>query len=231
MYGSNYFDSRNNAGNYYGRNAYVNNNRAGGYHASYHQQGSLSINYNYYFYEQQQQYYYEQQQQQQYYYELEQQRHHYYYQQQQKQQRRRRVVTVNNKQQTESEDSINPDAPLSVTSSSISSTSFSRHVTSFDRKTTNLDRFLRSVTPIISSRKMTKMKLKEEAGGTRPYYRIGDLWNTFQEWSCYGTGVPFVLFGRYPITQYYVPYLSGMQLYIDPHKSAYTRVGGVNFGA
>lgn len=53
---------------------------------------------------------------------------------------------------------------------------------------------------------------------THPYYCIGDLWETFQEWSAYGVGVPFLLHGVHPTTQYYVPYLSGMQLYVDPKK-------------
>ncbi|KAJ0581766.1 hypothetical protein HanRHA438_Chr04g0186761 [Helianthus annuus] len=54
-------------------------------------------------------------------------------------------------------------------------------------------------------------------GDMNPYYCIGDLWESFQEWSAYGVGVPFLLSGI-PTTQYYVPFLSGMQLYVDPEK-------------
>lgn len=53
----------------------------------------------------------------------------------------------------------------------------------------------------------------------QPYFVLGDLWESLEEWSAYGVGVPLVLNDRDRVIQYYVPYLSGMQLYGDSSKS------------
>jgi hypothetical protein len=45
---------------------------------------------------------------------------------------------------------------------------------------------------------------------------LNDLWETFKEWSAYGAGVPLVLDEGDSVVQYYVPYLSGIQLYGEP---------------
>ncbi|KAD5316899.1 hypothetical protein R6Q59_032121 [Mikania micrantha] len=90
---------------------------------------------------------------------------------------------------------------------------------------TNLDSFLDSVTPIVPARKSLETDLNGQASREaeiHPYYCIGDLWESFQEWSAYGAGVPFLLDGIHRTTQYYVPYLSGIQLYIDPKNSPMT---------
>ena len=54
----------------------------------------------------------------------------------------------------------------------------------------------------------------------QPYFVLGDLWESFKEWSAYGAGVPLVLDGTDGVIQYYVPYLSGIQIYGDPLKSS-----------
>ncbi|KAK9933894.1 hypothetical protein M0R45_021066 [Rubus argutus] len=51
-----------------------------------------------------------------------------------------------------------------------------------------------------------------------PYFVLGDLWESFKEWSAYGAGVPLLLNGSDSVIQYYVPYLSAIQLYVDPSK-------------
>lgn len=51
-----------------------------------------------------------------------------------------------------------------------------------------------------------------------PYFVLGDLWESFKEWSAYGAGVPLVLNGSESVTQYYNVSLSAIQLYIDPSK-------------
>lgn len=56
-----------------------------------------------------------------------------------------------------------------------------------------------------------------EADG-HPFFSLGDLWESFREWSVYGVGVPLLLNGNDSVKQYYVPFLSGIQLYIDPHR-------------
>lgn len=58
------------------------------------------------------------------------------------------------------------------------------------------------------------------------FFYLEDLWESFTEWSAYGRGVPLLLNGRDPIQQYYVPYLSGIQLYINPSKAS-TRIRSV----
>lgn len=47
----------------------------------------------------------------------------------------------------------------------------------------------------------------------QPYFTLGDLWESLTEWSAYGAGVPLILEGGDCVVQYYVPYLSGIQLY------------------
>ncbi|XP_058076753.1 uncharacterized protein LOC131225266 [Magnolia sinica] len=82
----------------------------------------------------------------------------------------------------------------------------------------NLDRFLESTTPIVPAQYFSKTSMR----GWRncdaelyPYFSLGDLWESFKEWSVYGAGVPLVLNGSDSVVQYYVPYLSGIQLYVD----------------
>ncbi|KAB1212488.1 hypothetical protein CJ030_MR5G001022 [Morella rubra] len=48
------------------------------------------------------------------------------------------------------------------------------------------------------------------------YFLLNDLWEAFNEWSAYGAGVPLVLDEGDSVVQYYVPYLSGIQLYGEP---------------
>lgn len=80
----------------------------------------------------------------------------------------------------------------------------------------NLQRFLESVAPSIPAQYLSKTR---ERGWTTnyveymPYFTLGDLWESFKEWSAYGAGVPLVLNGKDSVVQYYVPYLSAMQLY------------------
>lgn len=45
------------------------------------------------------------------------------------------------------------------------------------------------------------------------YFTLGDLWDCFSEWSAYGVGTPVVLNNGETVSQYYVPYLSAIQIY------------------
>lgn len=45
------------------------------------------------------------------------------------------------------------------------------------------------------------------------YFTLGDLWNCYDEWSAYGAGVPIVLANGETLVQYYVPYLSAIQIF------------------
>ncbi|KAJ8548270.1 hypothetical protein K7X08_030739 [Anisodus acutangulus] len=87
----------------------------------------------------------------------------------------------------------------------------------------NLQRFLKSVTPSVPAQYLSKTAMR----GWRtcdvefqPYYVLGDLWESFKEWSAYGAGVPLVLNEGERVVQYYVPYLSGIQLYGDSTKAS-----------
>lgn len=59
------------------------------------------------------------------------------------------------------------------------------------------------------------------------YFVLGDLWKSFSEWSAYGVGVPLDMNGD-KIVQYYVPYLSGLQLFTKPITLNPTRVSSDN---
>ncbi|KAL6850369.1 hypothetical protein ACP4OV_020996 [Aristida adscensionis] len=52
--------------------------------------------------------------------------------------------------------------------------------------------------------------------GGAAYYELADLWEAFREWSAYGAGVPLLLNGTDGVVQYYVPFLSAIQLYASP---------------
>eukprot|EP00252_Welwitschia_mirabilis_P002688 TRINITY_DN1263_c0_g1_i4.p1 TRINITY_DN1263_c0_g1~~TRINITY_DN1263_c0_g1_i4.p1 ORF type:complete len:210 (-),score=4.78 TRINITY_DN1263_c0_g1_i4:37-666(-) len=46
------------------------------------------------------------------------------------------------------------------------------------------------------------------------FFTLEDLWDSFDEWSAYGAGVPvFLNPANEPVSQYYVPYLSALQIY------------------
>lgn len=57
-------------------------------------------------------------------------------------------------------------------------------------------------------------------GEFQPYFVLGDLWESFKEWSAYGAGVPLILNDSDSVVQYYVPYLSGIQIYGKSKKSS-----------
>ncbi|XP_027366869.1 uncharacterized protein LOC113873092 isoform X2 [Abrus precatorius] len=80
----------------------------------------------------------------------------------------------------------------------------------------NMDRLLASLTPLVPA-KFSKELVVEglrsiECNGSA-YFLLEDLWESFREWSAYGVEVPLVVDGDDTIKQYYVPYLSAIQLY------------------
>ncbi|KAK1324700.1 hypothetical protein QJS10_CPA01g01598 [Acorus calamus] len=84
--------------------------------------------------------------------------------------------------------------------------------------TSNLDRFLQSTTPSVPAQYFSKTTMRGRRTCDvefQAYYCLGDLWEEFREWSAYGAGVPLVLNGSDCVVQYYVPYLSGIQLYSE----------------
>ncbi|XP_020598580.1 uncharacterized protein LOC110038152, partial [Phalaenopsis equestris] len=81
----------------------------------------------------------------------------------------------------------------------------------------NLDRFLQATTPSVPAQYLSKtMRYRRTCDKEcMTYFNLEDLWDSFNEWSAYGAGVPLVLNGKNSVIQYYVPYLSGIQLYAD----------------
>ncbi|XP_078148657.1 uncharacterized protein LOC144544117 [Carex rostrata] len=92
-----------------------------------------------------------------------------------------------------------------------------------DSSASNLDRFIHYTTPSVPARFWPKTNIKgwkngECAVGSCMYYCLEDLWESFDEWSAYGCGVPVVLNGSDNVDQYYVPYLSAIQIYANSSK-------------
>lgn len=80
----------------------------------------------------------------------------------------------------------------------------------------NLERFLQAITPSVPAQYPSKLtargwRIRDEE--LQPYFVLADLWEFFKEWSVYGAGVPLVLNESDCVVQYYVPYLSGIQIY------------------
>ncbi|CAH8353785.1 unnamed protein product [Eruca vesicaria subsp. sativa] len=84
----------------------------------------------------------------------------------------------------------------------------------FESTTSNVERFLDTVTPYVPVHYLSKL---QEA----PYFVLGDVWESFAEWSAYGTGVPLSL-NNYKdrVIQYYVPSLSAIQIHTNSNVSS-----------
>lgn len=90
------------------------------------------------------------------------------------------------------------------------------------RPPSNLEQFLQAIAPSVPAQYLSKTTMR----GFRtcdvefqPYFVLGDLWESFKEWSAYGAGVPLILNDSDSVVQYYVPYLSGIQIYGESTKS------------
>ncbi|KAF0905029.1 hypothetical protein E2562_000840 [Oryza meyeriana var. granulata] len=82
----------------------------------------------------------------------------------------------------------------------------------------NLDRFLEATTPVVrtacSSKKSMNGWRQSDSDNALPFFTLGDIWDEFRESSAYGIAVPIVMNGCSDgVVQYYVPYLSAIQLY------------------
>ncbi|KAJ8749305.1 hypothetical protein K2173_018787 [Erythroxylum novogranatense] len=84
----------------------------------------------------------------------------------------------------------------------------------------SLDFFLQCTTPVVQSQFLPKSEIRNLNRLWHPwerdaveYFTLGDLWNRFDEWSAYGAGVPIVLDNGETLFQYYVPYLSAIQIF------------------
>ncbi|OIW07015.1 hypothetical protein TanjilG_02649 [Lupinus angustifolius] len=87
---------------------------------------------------------------------------------------------------------------------------------------TNFDRILDSFTPFVHAQISHEHGMKGHRtlphSNADPSFFLEDLWDSFTESSAYGVEVPLIVTGSDPIQQYYVPYLSAIQLYEDERR-------------
>ncbi|CAL9749195.1 unnamed protein product [Musa acuminata subsp. burmannicoides] len=95
------------------------------------------------------------------------------------------------------------------------------------KKCSNLQSFLTHTTPMVPAYPLPKTCLRDLnwqliLRGKMEYFSLGDLWDQYREWSVYGVGVPIILDNCQRVVQYYVPYLSAIQIYTNkslaPHR-------------
>ncbi|KAL3848876.1 hypothetical protein ACJIZ3_010758 [Penstemon smallii] len=85
---------------------------------------------------------------------------------------------------------------------------------------TNLECFLDCTTPVVPSQFLPKSEMRKLNRLWNPwerekvdYFTLGDLWNSFDEWSACGAGVPVISDDGQNLIQYFVPYLSAIQIF------------------
>ncbi|KAI8558604.1 hypothetical protein RHMOL_Rhmol04G0108600 [Rhododendron molle] len=84
----------------------------------------------------------------------------------------------------------------------------------------NLECLLERTTPVVPSKILPKSEIRKLNTLWHPldreeveYFTLSDLWNSYDEWSVYGAGVPVTLNDSESLVQYYVPYLSAIQIF------------------
>uniref|UniRef100_A0A7N1A1N9 Uncharacterized protein n=1 Tax=Kalanchoe fedtschenkoi TaxID=63787 RepID=A0A7N1A1N9_KALFE len=87
----------------------------------------------------------------------------------------------------------------------------------------NLHSFLHCTTPLIPSEFLPKSEIRNlnqlwhPSGKERvECFTLAHLWNCYDEWSAYGAAVPITLDDYDSLVQYYVPYLSAIQIFTTP---------------
>ncbi|KAL0797314.1 hypothetical protein Bca101_052488 [Brassica carinata] len=95
-------------------------------------------------------------------------------------------------------------------------------------KKSNLDRFLHCTTPLVPPQALPKGEISRSSlikglwhqweREKVEFFRLSDLWDCYHEWSAYGASVPIHLSNGESLVQYYVPYLSAIQIFTS-HSS------------
>ncbi|KAL4374347.1 hypothetical protein S245_016968 [Arachis hypogaea] len=92
----------------------------------------------------------------------------------------------------------------------------------------NVERFLQCVTPFVPSHTLPQSCLSDLNSLWQPhgnkdsieYFTLKDLWDCYYEWSAYGASAPVMLESGDTVIQYYVPYLSAIQIYTNKSVQA-----------
>ncbi|XP_074585181.1 uncharacterized protein LOC141840958 isoform X2 [Curcuma longa] len=94
------------------------------------------------------------------------------------------------------------------------------------RKRSNLQSFLSHTTPAVPVYTLPKLQTSSRDLYWQPilqskveYFNLVNLWDQYSEWSAYGLGVPIILDNCDSVVQYYVPYLSAIQIYTSKSHS------------
>lgn len=100
-------------------------------------------------------------------------------------------------------------------------------MTANSRRHSNLKCFLDSTTPSVASQSLPKSCIRDLNSPWQPidkeeveYFNLADLWDQYKEWSAYGAGVPILFPDGEIVVQYYVPYLSAVQIYTNKSLAA-----------
>jgi len=75
----------------------------------------------------------------------------------------------------------------------------------------NIEAFVASATPVFATKHASADV--ENADSESPAYALSELWDAFAEPSAFGAEVPLALQEGEDVSQYYVPFLSGVQLF------------------
>ncbi|PKA45966.1 hypothetical protein AXF42_Ash019727 [Apostasia shenzhenica] len=96
----------------------------------------------------------------------------------------------------------------------------------------NLQCFLGSITPSVTTQSLPQLCVRNLSSAWYPlgkedvdYFTLGDLWDRYYEWSAYGAGVPILFHTGQTVVQYYVPYLSSIQIYTTKSLAAMRALG------
>ncbi|KAJ6837129.1 uncharacterized protein M6B38_121310 [Iris pallida] len=99
------------------------------------------------------------------------------------------------------------------------------------RNMSNLQSFLHKTTPFVPSQSLPKSSIRESSHwqalgkDTVDCFSLRELWDQYYESSAYGLGVPVRLPTGETAVQYYVPYLSAIQIYTSKSTTALRNVG------
>ncbi|KAF3581265.1 hypothetical protein DY000_02028657 [Brassica cretica] len=90
-------------------------------------------------------------------------------------------------------------------------------------KKSNLEGFFHCTTPLVPPQSLPKGEIRSLNGLWHPwerekveFFRLSDMWDCYDEWSAYGASVPVHLTNGDSLVQYYVPFLSAIQIFTSP---------------